>query len=1723
MSENTIKTYSDPPYNDDFHSIDPATGKTPEEKNYLRILYKPGVSVQSRELNQMQSVIQSQIDKFGQGVFSDGASVIDGEKNFEDDIYAIDVEFDTAPGSAIDNLIMIKNGAGSIDSTPAQSVLEASIMKADPIGTSDTEYRLFIRYENSVQDNDNENIREFSNDDVIYALEDFGTIAEANGRIGKITSIKYAALAKVESGVFFVKGEFVLCDEQEIYMIKPNRDYLISGKVVLEVIESVKSSGSDPTLLDNAAGTPNFNAPGADRYAIELDLAFISDDATVAGTQTGDDYTFINDNSSVVIGKNNDIIAQGSFSEILTIVHNNIQEKSKTIFSDNIESTLARRTSEESGDYAVNPFVIDIREYLNDTTDSENRGLFTSDQIKTFGIEVEVGDISGVAPDSNTNIDPSSSDTMVHDYGKSRFVIGIEPSVAYVEGFRIAPESRVDVPVPKARTTDNNVEVYTTARLGNYLECDGFTGGLPNLGETLTIGNITSKIRGLELVGGKYRLYLYDLSGPIDPTATTGTATSGFSITFTAAVGLQDSEFSKSIFELPYDNISDVSNTEFTLREKKNGIIVSDENKIQISDLNARFFDESENSYIVTDINGNIVPIESVLISGSNNSTVTLTINEDTPQQYIDGDQMDVLLSYKRKLIHATKSRTEFNEVFAANTLTSNFTDLAKFDVLSVDTAIYTDVSDSNNPVEYDITNDIVIDNGQRDGIYKKSKIRYTGSVDLSNGDVSVKYHYFLRSSGDFYSRNSYSVDYEDIPSYNDTRLSDVLDFRPDDGATGIAFIDPNSVVEATVSYYLNRIDKVIVDNLGEFRVIAGTPALNPNEPETPENSMHLYTVDVPAFTFDIRDINSRYVDNRGYTMRDIGEIEQRVKNIEYQMTLSLLEKEASGKQIFDTDALYERFKNGVIVDSFNGHTVGDIDDAGYLCSMDPEEGILRPLFDQANTRFILQDEFSSYGGIASLDYGDNEIPFIEQLKASTHMSVNPYAVAAWWGEVKLSPSSDEWKETSQRPDVVINRENDPDVLRSIADATKAQGTRWNSWRTQWVGRSRWGWGRRYWRGRWYNGRGRYRRNRWWRRWHLHRASQTREGVRTTASIETVRNVINEKVVDTSVVPFIRSRRVYFQGKMFRPNTKMYIYFDGVDISKYATLADFKQYSGNRDIQTFLDKEPTTIFQQLEDSDSPSTGLPPRQEIITDIHGNIEGFFVIPNNAAHKFRTGERKVVFTDSDENDSTEATTSATADYSATGVMQHMQKTVVSTRKVKLTEERVTQRRNIWRWNTWYYRHRRYRHRYNRYGRYYGYYYNQNWRRRCWRDPLAQSFMIGEIESGLYATSLDLYFRNKSANVPLQMYIVTTDNGYPSQEQVPGSEVTLLPEEVDVSEDASLPTKFRFETPIYLKPGVEYAIVVLSNDDAYRMWLSDIGKDDVLTGEYIAKNPYTGVMFKSQNASTWTADQNKDFKFAFYRARYPVDTPRELIFDTFGIGDGLDSPPDPNSNGPLSYSQLSVLSESITLPETSINYQLSTDGGNSYYDITTDEDIYRSSGNTSVTSDNDIKLKATLSSDSEYVTPTIDLDRTSLISIKNLITTETDLLNDDSPVGIDGELSPTHGSAVARYLTREVELNKPADQLNIYLNIIRPIEGSNIKVYARFKTGEEDIKNLDYIEISPKKVIPIGGEDFEEILFESASNLDSYQSFQVKIVLVSNEHENVPTVKDFRAIATT
>ena len=57
----------------------------------------------------------------------------------------------------------------------------------------------------------------------------------------------------------------------------------------------------------------------------------------------------------------------------------------------------------------------------------------------------------------------------------------------------------------------------------------------------------------------------------------------------------------------------------------------------------------------------------------------------------------------------------------------------------------------------------------------------------------------------------------------------------------------------------------------------------------------------VPAYTLKPSDVEITILDNKRYTMRDIGKIDRRVNTLEYYTSLSLLEKEASDRQVVDS------------------------------------------------------------------------------------------------------------------------------------------------------------------------------------------------------------------------------------------------------------------------------------------------------------------------------------------------------------------------------------------------------------------------------------------------------------------------------------------------------------------------------------------------------------------------------------------------------------------------------------------------------------------------------------------------------------------------------------------------------------------------------------------------------------------------------------------------------
>ncbi|WEW53656.1 DUF4815 domain-containing protein [Staphylococcus phage vB_SauH_SPJ2] len=152
---------------------------------------------------------------------------------------------------------------------------------------------------------------------------------------------------------------------------------------------------------------------------------------------------------------------------------------------------------------------------------------------------------------------------------------------------------------------------------------------------------------------------------------------------------------------------------------------------------------------------------------------------------------------------------------------------------------------------------------------------------------------------------------------------------------------------------------------------------------------------------------------------------------------------------------------------------------------------------------------------------------------------------------------------------------------------------------------------------------------------------------------------------------------------------------------------------------------------------------------------------------------------------------------------------------------------------------------------------------------DPLAQSFQYDESR---IISSLGLYFASKgdkSSNVTVQIRGMG-DTGYPNKTVY--AETVINSDDIKVSNNASAETRVYFDDPMMAEAGKEYAIVIITENSDYTMWVGTRTKPKIdKPNEVISGNPYVqGVLFSSSNASTWTPHQNSDLKFGVYTSKF-------------------------------------------------------------------------------------------------------------------------------------------------------------------------------------------------------------------------------------------------------------
>jgi hypothetical protein len=867
------------------------------------------------------------------------------------------------------------------------------------------------------------------------------------------------------------------------------------------------------------------------------------------------------------------------------------------------------------------------------------------------------------------------------------------------------------------------------------------------------------------------------------------------------------------------------------------------------------------------------------------------------------------------------------------------------------------------SPGKYkNLTKSFLLGQGQKEQYSDYSRLKR-----INNGYVPSKrllvvldrYQVPSTDTGDVFTVNSYNEElYKNrIPKIGPKlkRAVDVLDFRPrvsqfvPSAATYSPFyyknrtfaglpsrlVAPDESMQFGYQHYYGRVDKLVIRQDGEVRINKGVPSRLPKAPADDPSTMTLAVMAFPPYLYDTDDVSIYMIDNKRYTMRDIGRIEDRVENLEQVTNLSFLEQKAETIQVRDADGL-DRFKSGFFADPLKNRNFiqvsspvdvntdrGHITPLSNLDSIDlqvvPATDLTPSQLDYSQNFDLLDSNTRKTGRMVTLDY--EEETYVEQIFATRVENLNPYLVWNYQGNVKLSPTSDNWINT-ERTETLTTQEIPITVFDTRVTTNTVDGgfgqDELNSTTTE--------------------------------------TSSTRRD-----DIESRNTYIREETFD----PFIRSRNIQFNVTNLRPRTQYYVFFDNVGsldiIPKLIPInsvsgafqvgetirtantdtvmrfrlcrPDHKEGPFNSPTKTYeinpltnVDTPPPQAYSQgstllnidIEALSQQAQGdffgfLEPGTVVFgetsgaqatisayalySDNYGDLTGSIWVRNpnetpTPLARIRSGEREVKITSSSTNASgllgSTATSSGTATYTAVGTTRQIQTdisitTIATTTVVRDVNITLTNRRPpppppppppviinnttvIDRTRT----------------------VVQQVPARVpprnppRRDPLAQTFKTDRY--GAYVTSIDVFFASLDPNATDTAFVEIrpVELGLPTGAPITSdARVDLRARDITPSTDASVATRFTFPSPIYLEPEKEYCFVLGSSIDTYEAWIARMGDSTVnaqslpnAVGTVYNQQFAVGSLFKSQNASTWTPCQFEDLTFRINRAKF-VTTP--------------------------------------------------------------------------------------------------------------------------------------------------------------------------------------------------------------------------------------------------------
>ncbi len=1144
-----------------------------QDKQFNRILFKPGFAVQARELTQLQSILQNQIEQFGDNIFKEGSIVKGCTFNNYDDLRYVKLNTPASfdPSQFESGVVLESPGVDDIEvdyvyiMVGSISGLRAQIIKGVK-GTNNTETpsTFWIKYLNTTNNYTQFTINEqFTIELVKYkrgtqaplpianqpVVPPETTTASGSDRVGKAFGIQ------MSPGIVFQKGHFIFAEEQTL-VIENYSDVPADKSVGFQVTEAQINALQDDSLYDNAYGSKNENAPGADRLKLTPTLV------VKLPTEAAEDSDFF----SLIRYQNGNAVGLRDVSQ-----YNVLGEE------------MARRTYEESGNYVLEQFPI-----------------ATDDRIPE-----------------------GESVSQVHAL--------VGQGVAYVKGFRVENSGEQSIQIDQIAATEivNSQSIGT--QYGHYVDVTSFNGRVDidhtpiNLQDSSN-GTIGTAI-AINLTPTRLYLTAVQLSGSINNLDRVSDGNGYIS------VGNKLKEVSKKplLFDSSILGTFELTDTLVPVRQRVAATHTA--GAITLTANPGEDFDCQQNDILVVADNG-VQWAVSNLVKSLNNSQMDFEIDSSANanvfvyhNRRLVGTGSNGIDSYNKVIREPWVKTTSALISDPFNTRYNlGFPDV--FEILEVKDSTGLDVTDSfrlktNQKDQY-------YDLSYMEYIPGRVK---PADGDLL---INVKVFEVSASTGEyFFSINSYpnTLDRNDIPVHvSDTgilfNLRDCLDFRPhcnkesnaDYGANensanngsslpSVGVTQPTfstygapllpAIDESTttdIEYYLKRIDALVADSYGQVNLVKGKEARQPVPPQIENDKLVLANISIPSFPALSSKVaqEKRALDYsikvtptgvKAYTMKDMHALEQKIDSMAYYISLNQLESDTQNLLILDENGL-NRFKNGFIVEPFNNLSLANIQSPEFRSAVPFNQKILTP---EVKTFPIDLKYKTNSSGTVFPSPTDAKVGTLAK-DSNIDVITQPYATDfrncvsnfyKYVGEGVISPPYDASYDTTTNP---VTLEIDlatpfQEFVDSIQRFLPMTDTRIQQ---------------------------------------IDFEGSTRRGGIATDQITTIMNeiIVNNNTISAPVgdfvsnfqfQPFMASRDIKLFMSGLRPNTAHYFYFDGVDVNAH-----------------IIEGSPADSVDGIE-----RLGAKGITSVSTDASGNLYAIFNLP---AETFYVGDRVLEVADVD-----------------------------------------------------------------------------------------------------------------------------------------------------------------------------------------------------------------------------------------------------------------------------------------------------------------------------------------------------------------------------------------------------------------------------------------------------------------------------------------------------------